>query len=65
MKSFLIIQNIDGYLYAYREDEQHFNDVERSRMQDSTRLKQCILDDECDLSNLPENSHIVFEIKED
>jgi hypothetical protein len=65
MKSFLVIQRIDNSFYAYREDEDHFCNVELFRKKDSTRLKQHILDDECDLSALPENSYIVFEIKED
>ena len=65
MKTFLIIQRTYNSFYAYREDEHHFASVETSRMKDSTRLKQCILDDECNLTGLPENSYIVFEIKED
>jgi hypothetical protein len=61
-KTFLIIEKNKNGFYAYRESEQHFNNVEPSRIKKGTRLKQCTLDEECDLSMLPDESHIVFEI---
>lgn len=65
MKNYLIVQKIDGEYFVYREDENHFNDVEKSRKKDSRRLKQSILDEECNLDCLPSNSYIVFEIMQD
>lgn len=65
MMNYLIVQKIDDEYFVYREDENHFNDVEKSRKKDSRRLKQSWLDESCDLSDMPDNSYIVFNINKD
>lgn len=56
----LIIQNIDGSIYAYRESERHFHAAEKTR--GTRRLKPEELDIECNLGDYP-NSHFVIDVK--
>jgi hypothetical protein len=56
----LIIEKIEGEVFAYREDEDHFKVVEEQR--DTPRVDPEALDFECDLS-LYDDFHMVFRVK--
>lgn len=56
---YLIIEKVYGDIYAYMEDAEHFKKMELHR---GRRLPASVLNEECDLSCLPKNSHIVFKI---
>jgi hypothetical protein len=57
----LIIENIDGVLYAYTESKSHFQAASKSR---STRqIDPAELDNECNLSAYGKNFHMVFDLK--
>lgn len=62
-KKFLIIERIGCNFYAYVEDASHHSVVQPKRLQESTLLDQSSLENECDLSSLPSNSHLIFELK--
>lgn len=58
---YVIVEKSRGRLYAYREDAAHFRAAEKER-QDLKKLPPKVLDAECDLSDLPNNSYIVFKL---
>jgi hypothetical protein len=58
----LVIQNIDGTYYAYREKERHYAKVAKKR--GGVRLDPRMLDEECNLhETLPPGTYMVFDIK--
>lgn len=64
MKYFIIIhKDHQGKVYCHMEDYEHHLTVEEYRMKESTRLPVYKLDEECDLSQYPDNIYFVFEPK--
>lgn len=57
----LVIEKMDYRLYAYVCSEQHFKRTEKE-FDKAKKLPQTVLDKECDLGFLPNNSYIVFNI---
>lgn len=57
----LVIEKMDYRLYAYVCSERHFKKIDKE-FGKSKRLPRKILNEECDLGFLPNNSHIVFDI---
>ena len=58
---YLIIEKSRGRFYAYRESASHFRAAEKERPE-LKKLPAKVLDDECDLSDLPNNSYIIFKL---
>lgn len=58
----LVIKKESGYIYACRESNKHYKVVEPQRSH-LKRLDPNVLDYECDLGQLQDNSYIVFDIK--
>lgn len=58
----LVIEKNDGRLYAYREDATQFKAMEKTYRNSLQKLQPQTLDDECDLSDMPNNSYIVFNV---
>lgn len=58
---YLIVEKSRGRLYAYREDAAHFKAAEKER-HDLKKLTPKILDDECDLSDFPNNAYVRFKL---
>ena len=56
----LIIEKINGSIYAYREREKHFRHVEPKR--GTPLLDATVLDQECDLGRY-DDFHIVIDVK--
>lgn len=56
---YLVIEKIYRGIYAYMEDDEHFKKMEPHR---GRQLPASVLNEECDLHCLPENSHVVFKI---
>lgn len=61
----LIIEKTEGSYYAYIEDQHQHDTVEPGRSADNVRMKQSWLSESCNLADLPDNSYIVFDIKQD
>ena len=57
----LIVQNIDGAIYAYTEKESHFKAASKTR--GTKQLDPALLDNECNLSAYGDNFHFVFDLK--
>lgn len=56
----LIIENLDGVLYAYMESEKHFKRVQNQR---GVQVNPVILKNDCHLDSALENGeHMVFNI---
>lgn len=56
----LIIENVDGVLYAYMETEKHFKKVDKQR---GIRVDKSLLSKDCNLDCLDSGEYIVFDIK--
>ena len=57
----LIVQNLDGQLFAYMETEKHFRKVEHTR---GPRLDGELLANDCELDSVqPRGAHMVFDIQ--
>jgi hypothetical protein len=54
----LIIQNIDGVLYAYTESKSHFKAASKTR--GTRQIDPAELDNECNLSAYGDNFHMVL-----
>jgi len=63
MKYYIIIHKDRGRIYCYMEDPEHHLVAEEQRIKESTRLPVYKLDEECDLSQYPNNIYFVFEPK--
>lgn len=63
MKNYIIVtKDSSGRSYCAVEDEEHHKRAEASRILDGyTRLHQYLLDEECALSQYPNNIYFVFE----
>jgi hypothetical protein len=59
----LIIEKSEGRLYAYCEDAAQFKEMATVYRNSLDKLSPLVLEDECDLSDLPDNSYIAFELK--
>lgn len=59
----LIIEKSHNRAYAYREDESVFQRMEKDRCQTLDKLRVDRLDKECDLTDLPNNTYIVLQLK--
>ena len=62
----LILENMGGCLYAYRETKEHFKRAELERIGHGTRIRKpgMILDSNCDLQAvLKPGRYMVFDIK--
>lgn len=59
----LIVERLDGAVYVYRETETHFYKMQDSRT--TTRLDPVILDNECDISHIDGDFHMVFDLAKD
>lgn len=57
----LIIEKIEGQVYAYMEREKHFKNVRCQR--GTPLLDASALNDECDLSKYDDDFYMVFNIK--
>lgn len=57
----LIIEKINGIVYAYRETEKHFKKAEKQRKFRKFSTKD--LDKECNLSHYDNDCHFVIDIK--
>lgn len=60
---YLIIEKSEGRLYAYCEDAAQFKKMAMVYRNGLEKLSPSVLEDECDLSDLPDNSYIQFELK--
>lgn len=58
---YVIIEKSRGRLYSYRESQPHFDAAEPQRKH-LKRLPQKVLDNECDLADLPDESYVVFKM---
>lgn len=58
----LIIEKSGGRLYAYTEDAAQFKQMEMVYRHALKKLQPKTLEDECDLSDLPNNSYIAFKL---
>jgi hypothetical protein len=56
----LIIEKIDGRIYAYRESKSHFERASKTR--GTVQLDPEKLDHECDLGHY-DDFHMVFDVK--
>lgn len=56
----LLIEKIDGTVYAYRETEKHHKAVQPKR--GTPRLDPTLLSEDCDLSDYSD-FHMVFDLK--
>lgn len=58
----LIIEKLDGVVYAYMEREKLFRKLEPTR--DTPLVETSLLNDDCDLDNYSDDFHMVFDIKQ-
>lgn len=61
---YIIIEKSEGRLYAYRETAAQFKVMEKAYRNSMQKLTPQALDDECDLSDLPNNAYLVFKIED-
>ena len=60
---YIIIEHSQGKYLSYRESEEHFMNAEKSRKSSGLKkVSETLLDEECDLSRLPENTYIVINV---
>lgn len=62
----LIIEKVSGRIFVYFEDEEHYQNVKNNRGTTEIDVQEAerILDNECDMSFFPDNTHFVVDIKE-
>ena len=58
----IIEKGNDGSMYIYRESEKHYRRVERQRA-NLKRVGKDVIDQECNMTNFPYNSYMVFHLK--
>lgn len=59
----LIIERLDGVIYAYRETEEHFKVTEPNRSKEGNKIPAEALDYECNLNELlKDNDYIVQDL---
>lgn len=56
----LVLEMIDGVMYACRESKKHHKTINRSP---ENRIEPEHLDNECNLDSFPDGSYMVFNIK--
>lgn len=60
---YIIIEHSDGKYFSYRESEEHFKNAEKCRKSSGLKkVSETLLDEDCDLSRLPENTYIVINV---
>ena len=60
---YIVIEKSEKRLYAYCEDAAQFKTMEKTYRSSMQKLSPQALEDECDLSDLPNNAYIPFELK--
>lgn len=61
---YLLIEKTQKGLYAYREDDKTFRIMQKTYRKGLKKLAPAVLDNECDLSDMPHNAYIVFKLAE-
>lgn len=60
---YIVIEKSEKRLYAYCEDAVQFKAMEKTYRNSMQKLTPQTLEDECDLSDMPNNAYIPFELK--
>jgi hypothetical protein len=61
--AYIIIEHSDGKYYSYRESVDHFKVAEETRSKSGLKkVSETLLDEDCDLSSLPNNTYIVLNV---